>query len=148
MTGLLLCAFRTGDTYTIDPNISADNALRYWTAPEKTVFVCEADDTLLGTYYIRANQGGGGNHVCNCGFITATAARGRGIARKMLAHALIEARDQSYRAMQFNFVVANNTRAIAIWEQAGFDTVGRLPSAFLHPDDGYVDALIMYKNLV
>ena len=53
-----------------------------------------------------------------------------------------------FRAMQFNFVVATNTRAIATWERAGFDTVGRLPGAFRHPQDGYVDALVMYRSLV
>ena len=49
--------------------------------------------------------------------------------------------------MQFNFVVANNARAIATWERAGFDIVGRLPQAFHHPQAGYVDALVMMKRL-
>ena len=30
---------------------------------------------------------------------------------------------------------------------AEFETVGRLPDAFRHPDLGFVDALVMYKDL-
>jgi ribosomal protein S18 acetylase RimI-like enzyme len=103
--------------------------------------------TPLGSYYICPNQGGGGAHVCNCGFVTAPVARGRGVARAMLAHSLDMARAMGYRAMQFNFVVETNIRAIAIWQQHGFDIVGRLPGAFHHPSQGYVDALVMYRTL-
>ena len=105
------------------------------------------DGVALGSYYIRPNQAGGGAHVCNCGFVTALAARGQGVARSMLDHALDQAVAQGYRAMQFNFVVSTNSRAIAIWEGAGFRTLARLPGAFRHPTQGYVDALVMWKDL-
>jgi ribosomal protein S18 acetylase RimI-like enzyme len=45
-------------------------------------------------------------------------------------------------------VISTNTRAVRLWESLGFATVGRLPGAFLHPTDGYVDALVMYQLLV
>ena len=139
--------FRAGDTYAIDPDIPRDDALAYWFGPERRVFLAVDAGTPLGTYYMVRNQKGGGSHVCKCGYVTAPAARGRGVARAMLAHSLDEARRAGFRAMQFNFVVATNTRAIATWERAGFDMVGRLPGAFLHPREGYVDALVMYKTL-
>lgn len=139
--------FRAGDTYTIDPDISREDALAYWCGPSHRTFVCDSGKGLLGTYYLRRNQGGGGSHVCNCGYITAPAARGQGIARAMLDHSLKEAPRLGFRAMQYNFVVATNTRAIATWERAGFRTVGRLPGAFLHPVEGYVDALVMWRDL-
>ena len=60
---------------------------------------------------------------------------------------LDHARARSYRAMQFNFVVATNTRAIDLWETLGFATVGTLPGAFNHPRHGMVDALVMYQSL-
>lgn len=148
LVDILLTVFRAGDTYTIDPDVSPEDALTYWCGPEKATFVAEADGALLGTYYIRPNQAGGGAHVCNCGYITAPEARGKGVARAMLAHSLEEALRQGYRAMQYNFVVSTNTRAIATWERAGFDIVGRLPEAFHHPTEGYVDALVMFKPLL
>ena len=148
ITSLVLPVFRAGETYTVAPEISAAEALAYWTAPEKTVFLCESvDGEVLGTYYIRANAGGGGDHVCNCGYITAGAARGQGVARAMLAHSLDMARNMGFRAMQYNFVVATNTRAVETWTRAGFRTVGRLPGAFRHPSEDYVDALVMWKDL-
>jgi GNAT superfamily N-acetyltransferase len=148
LAGLLLPVFRQGDTYTVDPAISAEEAVALWCATGKSVFIAEGRGVSLGTYYLRRNQDGGGAHVCNCGYVTANAARGLGVARAMLDHSLEEARRQGYRAMQFNFVVATNTRAIDIWARAGFETVGRLPGAFLHPTEGYVDALVMHRSLV
>lgn len=143
--GILKPIFRAGDTYTIDPGISREDALAYWCAHH--TYVAEHGGTVLGTFYIRRNQAGGGSHVCNCGFATAPDARGKGIARAMLDHALTEAPRLGFNAMQFNFVVSTNTRAIAIWERAGFQTVGRLPGAFAHPTLGKTDALVMWKDL-
>ena len=137
--------FRAGDTYAIDPSISREDAMAYWTAHH--AYVAEENGAPLGTFYIRPNQQGGGAHVCNCGYITAEKAQGKGVARAMLTFSLAEAKRLGFEAMQYNFVLATNTRAIATWERAGFDTIGRLPRAFLHPQAGYVDALVMYLEL-
>ena len=139
--------FRAGDTYTIDSDITRDAALGYWFGPERTVFVAEDAGQILGTYYIVRNQKGGGSHVCNCGYVTDAAARGKGIARAMLAHSLERAPQMGFRAMQYNFVVSTNTRAVDTWKRAGFEVVGRLPGAFAHPTEGDVDALVMYRML-
>ena len=138
---------RAGETYTLDPDLTEAAALAYWTGPDKACFVAEADGRVVGTYYLRANQAGGGRHVCNCGYMVATAAAGRGVARAMCAHSLDEARARGFRAMQFNFVVSTNQRAVALWRSMGFDTVGRLPGAFHHPVQGDVDALVMFRTL-
>jgi len=65
----------------------------------------------------------------------------------MCVHSLDHARSRGYRAMQFNFVVATNERAVRLWQSLGFQVVGRLPAAFKHPTDGFVDALVMYQLL-
>ena len=147
LVSILRPVFQAGDTYAIDPGITDEAAIKYWCAPDHIVHVAERDETILGTYYLRRNQGGGGAHVCNCGYVTATAARGQGVARAMLAHSLDQARAQQYRAMQFNFVLSSNAPAIRLWQRAGFEIVGRIPQAFQHPADGYVDAYIMWKDL-
>ncbi|AWN35413.1 GNAT family N-acetyltransferase [Methylobacterium radiodurans] len=138
---------RAGDTYTLDADMDRAAGLAYWLAPDKVTFVAEAEGAVLGTAYIRPNQAGGGRHVCNFGFMTAASATGRGVARRMCEHALDHARACGYRAVQFNFVVSTNVRAVRLWESLGFDTVGRLPQAFRHPTAGYVDALVMYRTL-
>lgn len=136
--------FRAGDTYAVDPGISREGALGYWCGAGHETWL--ASDGA-GSYYLRANQGGNGDHICNAAFAVAGAARGRGVARAMLDHALGRARARGFRAMQFNFVVATNVRAVALWRENGFDIVGRLPQAFRHPEEGLVDALVMHRPL-
>jgi L-amino acid N-acyltransferase YncA len=138
---------RAGETYALPRDMSAEAALAYWLAPAHEVFVAEADGALLGTYYLRANQQGGGAHVANCGYIVAPAATGRGVASALCLHSLDRARARGFRAMQFNFVVASNARAIRLWQRFGFAIVGHLPEAFAHPRLGYVDALVMHRKL-
>jgi ribosomal protein S18 acetylase RimI-like enzyme len=138
---------RAGETYTLPREISREDALAYWFSPGHETFVAEDDGSILGTYYLRANQRGGGAHVANCGYMTALHAIGRGVARAMCVHSLDIARQRGFRAMQFNFVVSTNERAVRLWISLSFATVGRLPGAFLHPTLGYVDALVMYRAL-
>jgi ribosomal protein S18 acetylase RimI-like enzyme len=138
---------RAGDTYTLDSGMSRDAALAYWCSERHDVFVAEEDGHVAGTYYLRANQGGGGSHVANCGYMTAVAASGRGVARAMCTHSLAHAKSRGFRAMQFNFVVSTNQRAVRLWQSFGFEIAGRLPEAFRHPTAGYVDAYVMYRML-
>lgn len=147
IAAIILPTIREGATYTLERNMSEAEALAYWMAPDKETFVAEEQGVILGTYYMRPNQAGGGGHVCNCGYMTLAAATGRGIARRMCEHSLEHARSRGYRAMQFNFVVSTNERAVRLWRSLGFEIVGRLPAAFRHPSAGYVDALVMYQQL-
>ncbi len=138
---------RAGETYALPQDLSEQAALDYWLGTDRETFVAEAGGDCLGTYYIRPNQPGRGAHVCNCGYMTAPEATGRGVARAMCAHSLDHARSAGFRAMQFNFVVGTNDRAIRLWQSMGFETVGRLPGAFDHPTLGWVDAVILYRRL-
>lgn len=136
-----------GDTYAYRRDTSKEEAQRLWMdAPRKT-FVVEEASEILGTYYLKTNQAGPGDHVCNCGYMVSESARGRGLATAMCEHSQLTARDLGYLAMQFNFVAATNEGAIRLWTKLGFETVGRLPEAFQHPSTGLVDALVMYKRL-
>jgi ribosomal protein S18 acetylase RimI-like enzyme len=140
-------AFRAGETYPIPRDIGKADALAYWFSPGHEVFVAEGQAKVLGTYYLRANNRGGGAHVANCGYIVARDAMRRGVARAMCAHSLDRARQRGFRAMQFNFVISTNTRAVALWQHCGFEICGVLPNAFDHPEHGMVDALVMYQRL-
>lgn len=139
--------FAAGETYCVARDIGRAEALDYWAGGGHAAHVARAATGIVGTYFLCANQRGGGDHVANCGFATAPAARGLGVARAMLADALGRAKAEGFAAMQFNFVVSTNTRAIALWRSAGFDEVGRLPGAFRHPEHGPVDALVMFRSL-
>jgi len=138
---------RAGETYALPRDMRREAALAYWRADDRETLVAEDAGEIVGTYYIRANQPGGGSHVANCGYVTAPWAGSRGVARAMCEHSLTLAKERGFRAMQFNFVVATNERAVRLWQSLGFEIVGRLPGAFRHPNEGYVDALVMYRGL-
>lgn len=138
---------RAGETYALDREMSEAEAIEYWVGPGKEAFVAEVDGTIAGTYFFRANQPGGGSHVANCGFMVSPTASGKGVARAMCEHALAHAKAKGFRAIQFNFVVSTNERAVRLWQLLGFDIVGTLPGAFRHPTKGFVDVFVMYRTL-
>jgi ribosomal protein S18 acetylase RimI-like enzyme len=136
-----------GETYTFPRDMGKTAAIEYWLCQAHEVFVAEDNGDIVGTYFLQANQQGGGGHVANCGYMTAVSATGRGVARAMCEHSLGRARGRGFRAMQFNFVISTNERAVRLWQSFGFEIVGTLPKAFLHPRVGYADAYIMYRDL-
>ncbi len=137
----------SGDTYAYPPGASPDQARRWWLDPPAMPFVAEDDGRIVGTYSLRSNQPGLGDHVANCGYMTEPESRGRGIASAMCVHSLATARDAGFTAMQFNFVVASNTGAIRLWQRHGFAIVGRVPAAFRHALQGPTDVLVMHRLL-
>ena len=144
---LLRDVFRAGDTYAVDPDISRDAALAYWMTQASATYVATDEGRVVGTYYIKTNQAGGGAHICNCGYIVSPDARGQGIAKQLCLHSQVAATALGYRAMQFNFVLSSNAGAVRLWHKLGFVTVGTIPEAFDHPEQGMVDAFVMYKRL-
>lgn len=145
---LLRDVFRAGTTYAVDPAISKDDARTYWMTSARATYVAENEGRVVGTYYIKTNQSGGGAHICNCGYIVSPAARGQGLAAMMCDHSEQEARALGYMAMQFNFVLASNAGALRLWRRLGFAIIGTIPDAFDHPTEGMVDAYVMYKRLI
>jgi L-amino acid N-acyltransferase YncA len=136
-----------GDTYAYAIDTTEAQAKSIWlNAPRKT-YVCLLDGIITGTYYIKTNQAGPGKHVCNCGYMVSPQARGKGLASAMCEHSQQVALSLGYKAMQFNFVASSNAGAVRLWKKLGFEQVGCLPDAFNHPSQGYVDALVMYKQL-
>jgi len=145
---ILQPTFAAGDTYAYPPSIGESDVRRVWIDAPAASYVALVDGAICGTYFLKANQPGLGAHVCNCGYVVAAAARGRGIASAMCEHSQREAVALGFRAMQYNLVVATNVGAIRLWQQHGFAIVGTLPGAFNHSRFGYVDALVMFKTLV
>jgi ribosomal protein S18 acetylase RimI-like enzyme len=138
---------RAGETFALPRDMTRDAALAFWAAPGGDVFVADDAGEIVGSYFVRPNQRGGGAHVANAGYVTRVTRTGRGIARAMCAHSIEHARARGFRAMQYNIVVSTNERAVRLWQAMGFAIVGRLPGAFAHPSHGDVDAFVMFQTL-
>ncbi len=136
-----------GDVFVQTTETTFEEAQHLWTAPPTRAFVVEGDGAVVGSYMIRPNQPGRGDHVANAGYVVAPEARNRGIARALCEHSLETAVRAGFTAMQFNFVVATNESAVHLWTSCGFEIVGCLPGAFRHAKLGFVDVLIMYRRL-
>jgi len=136
-----------GDAFVYDPNTPREEAMAYWFANGTRTYVAEEDGKVVGSYILRPNRPGLGNHVANAGFMVEPTTRRSGIGRAMGEHALNEARRLGYRAMQFNFVISTNESAVRLWQRLGFKIVGTLPDAFRHSKKGLVDAYVMFRSL-
>jgi 8-oxo-dGTP pyrophosphatase MutT (NUDIX family)/ribosomal protein S18 acetylase RimI-like enzyme len=135
------------DTYAFAPDTSPEVGVGYWFGPEVTSFVAELEGRVVGMYKLIANGKALGAHVSNASFMVDPSASGRGVGRELGLHALREARAQGYDAMQFNFVVSTNHRAVSLWQSLGFTIVGTLPKVFQHGSRGLVDAYVMHRFL-
>lgn len=136
-----------GDAFVYDPATPREEAMAYWFASGTRTYVAEVAGEIVGSYILRPNRPGLGNHVSNAGFMVSPQARGHGVGRAMGEHAMEEARRLGYRAMQFNFVISTNESAVHLWQALGFKIVGTLPGAFRHSKKGFVDAYVMFRLL-
>jgi ribosomal protein S18 acetylase RimI-like enzyme len=137
----------TGDTCAYPQETSRDDALKVWIHDPLKTFIIEENSRILGTYYLKTSHAGPGSHVCSCEYMVSPQARGRGLAATMCEHSQNMALELGYKAMQFDFIPSTNVVAVGLWNELGFEVVGRLPGAFKHPAKGYVAALVMFKWL-
>lgn len=138
---------KTGDTYVFDLDTPKSELKKLWFADSMETFVIEENDIVLGTYVIKPNQIDLGNHIANCGYMVHPDAQGKGIGKKLCEHSIQFAKEQGYKAMQFNIVVSTNENAVRLWKKYGFHIIGTTPQGFRHKELGYVDTYIMYKEL-
>jgi L-amino acid N-acyltransferase YncA len=137
-----------GETYTLDPAMSEEDARRYWMLGEgvRTV-VAELDGEVAGTANGYANRQGNGSHVASGSFMVHSEKSGQGVGRALGEDLIAWARESGFRAIQFNAVVESNAPAVALWQSLGFEIVGTVPGAFEHPSEGFVGLHIMYLEL-
>lgn len=135
------------ETYAFDPNMDFEAAYQTWCVNPAQTFVYESEGSILGSYYIKANAMGPGDHICNCGYMVTPAARGKGIARAMCEHSQAMAIEMGFKAMQFNSVVSSNKVAVKLWQKLGYEIIGTIPKGYRHLRLGFVDCFIMYRSL-
>ncbi len=144
----IIRAVLAGDnTYVFPSNSTEEEMTAYWFATDKLVFVALSEGVVVGTFWIKANQPGHGEHVANAAYMVAPAASGKGVGKKMALFSLDTARQAGFTAMQFNIVIKTNTVAVKLWQSIGFEIIGEIPDAFDNGRDGPANAYIMYRKL-
>jgi L-amino acid N-acyltransferase YncA len=134
-------------SYTLE-EMTPERSLAYWiSAPGTHCFVADVKGKVAGVSAVRPNRTGRAGHVANASFIVHPAYRKQGIAKAMGKKAIIFAKKEGYKAMQFNFVVSANQTAVELWMDLGFKVVGTLPKGFKHATKGKVDVYIMHRFL-
>jgi len=101
---------------------------------------------VLGTAKMGPNRPGPGAHVSTASFMVSATARGRGVGAAMCRDALEWARSGGYVGMQFNAVVESNETALRLYRRHGFEVLGTVPRAFIHPRLGPVGLNLMYNE--
>lgn len=145
--GILEPMVRKGGTYVFSLDKTKESMMGYWMGTDKTTFVVENEGVVVGTFYLKANQEGLGDHICNAGFVVSRDAEGQGVGRWMGEYAQEAAKSREFLAMQFNFVIQSNQKAVHLWKSLGFSVIGEIPEAYRHPNLGLVSAFIFYKKL-
>jgi len=141
-------AFHAGESYPLPRDASEADAKKYWIKTDGYNAVARDDaGDVIGVYYLRPDQGGPGDHICNAGYVIAEKVRGKGLAVALCRQSQEQARAMSFTGMKFNLVVASNKAAISAWQKAGLEIIGTVPNAFRHPQLGPIDAHIMFRAL-
>jgi len=136
-----------GDSFTLAPDAPREEMLDDWCSAEKHTFVALFEGKIVATFYIKPNQPGLGAHVANGSYMVSPEARGTGVGRAIGEFSISEAKRRGFHAMQFNFVVKSNEKAVRLWQSLGFEIIGEIPEAFRHREHGLTNAYIMYRKL-
>ncbi|MDQ1741126.1 MAG: hypothetical protein QOE53_2778 [Pseudonocardiales bacterium] len=140
-----------GDTYCYDPAMGYEAGRQLWfgSPPDQVWLAGDGPEPAgtLGSYRLGPNKAGPGSHIGTASYMVSEAARGRGVGRAMVLHSLEQAGAAGYRGLQFNAVAASNGYAITLYLDLGFTVIGTVPGGFCHPEQGFVDLLIMFHEL-
>jgi len=103
--------------------------------------------TICGLYILHPNNIGRCGHICNASYAVDRNIRSRGIGEKLVRDSLEQGKRLGFHIMQFNAVVASNTRARGLYERLGFVQLGVIPKGFLMKDGHYEDICPYYYVL-
>ena len=136
---------RDGEAFPQTEPLSEQEAEQFFSA--QTYCAVAHDDEsgdILGLYILHPNNVGRCGHIGNASYAVSANARGKHIGRALVEDSLAKAKEYGFRLMQFNAVVAANTRAQKLYESLGFIKLGVIPEGFLMKDGHYEDIIVYY----
>jgi GNAT superfamily N-acetyltransferase len=136
-----------GETYAYPLGATSEQARGWWFDGSHVVVLVDDDGAVLGSAKMGPNRPGRGAHVGTASFMVDSAARGRGVGRRLGAYCVQWHRDEGFAAIQFNAVVETNTAAVRLWQDLGFTIIGTVPQAFDSATHGRVGLHVMHLDL-
>ena len=125
--------------------LSPEEARAFFAAQSRSA-VAErvGDGAILGLYILHPNNVGRCGHICNASYAVSSESRGLRIGEKLVRDCIAAAPAFGFRVLQFNAVVATNTRARRLYEKLGFTQLGTIPGGFRSKDGHYEDICPYY----
>lgn len=144
-----------GDAFAWDGDVSNEELAAFWlpgAAAQRQTFVAEGDDgsgsgRLAGVCALYAPAAGRAVHCASLAVVVVPAARGRGLAKRLVAHAVEEARRRGFTGLRLDAVVASNSAAVRVCSACGFKVLCTVPKCFDHPERGPTDTHVMWCDL-
>ena len=124
----------------------SNEAARDFFASQSRSAVAErrSDGAILGLYILHPNNVGRCGHICNASYAVSAESRGLHIGERLVRDCIAAAPAFGFRVLQFNAVVATNTRARRLYEKLGFTQLGVIPGGFRMKDGHYEDICPYY----
>lgn len=104
------------------------------------------DGELVGNCSLMGNSSMRYQHRAGIGIALYQKYTGMGIGRAMIEKLISVARDNGVEQLELE-VVADNERAIALYEKMGFEICGTLPNSMKYKDGTYADGHWMMKRI-
>ncbi len=102
---------------------------------------------ILGLYILHPNNIGRCGHICNASYAVNSQYRGLHIGEKLVTDCMEKGKENGFRILQFNAVVATNTHARHLYERLGFVQLGTIKGGFRMKDGHYEDICPYYREL-
>lgn len=137
-----------GNAFPQEELLTLDTAGEFFSSQTLTsVAVIESTGEIAGLYILHPNNVGRCGHICNASYAVDKRFRGLGIGKKLVEDCMSKAKDNGFRILQFNAVVATNTAARKLYESLGFEQLGTIKDGFRLGNSLYADICPYYINL-
>lgn len=138
---------REPDEVTLSPGQERDFIRRIQDSDRELMLVAIVDGKHAGTCSLMGiGEYKRYRHRCSIAIALYQEYCGRGIGKMMLKTVLGIAKENGYEQAELE-VVADNKKAIALYESLGFEEYGRFPDNMKYGDGNYADACWMMKKL-